>query len=75
VSGAKIKPMAEASSGMLMATSTRASGKMTKLMVLEFTSMSTVPNMKATGKTISKTDREWRAGKTAADTKEDIKKA
>ena len=31
--------------------------------------------MKATGKMISKTDKVWRAGKTAADMRVDTKKA
>jgi hypothetical protein len=73
-SGAKTKPMAEESSGTLMATSTRVNGRMIRLMALEFIFTSTAPSMKVTGRTIFKTDKAWRAGKTAADMREDIRK-
>jgi len=41
------------------------SGEMTKLMAMEFTLMSTVRNMKATGRTICSTDMVLRLGQTA----------
>jgi len=73
-SGAKTKPMAEASSGMLMVIFTRVSGRTTRQMDSEFTSTSMALNTKVTGKTISKMDKEWRVGKTVADMREDIKR-
>ena len=48
---------------------------MTRLMDMVSTYMSMVLNTKDIGKMISKMAKEWKAGKTAADTKEDIKKA
>ena len=67
--------MAAASSGMLTVTSMRASGKMTRPTASESTSTSTVPSMRATGRTTSKMARAWRAGKTAAVTNADTKRA
>jgi len=70
----KTRLMAEESSGMLMVTSMRVSGKRTKQMVMESIFTLTVLNMKDTGRTISKTAKVWKAGKTAADTREDTKR-
>lgn len=59
--GKKTRPAVKASSYMQMATSTKANGKMTRLMVLEFTSMPNLrPNTKVIGKTIQCTARELR---------------
>jgi len=73
--GERTKPMEEANSGMLMATSTRANGKMTKQTAMEFTFMLTELNMKDTGRTISKMDKVWNPGKTAVAMKVATKKA
>ena len=74
VNGAKIKPMVVENSGMQMEISMKVSGRTTKLMVLESIFTSMVLNMKAIGKMISKTAREWKAGKMEADMKVAIKK-
>ena len=69
VNGAKIKQMAVENSGMLMVTSMRENGRMTRPMVSASTSTSMVLSTKGTGRTISKTAKAWRAGKMAPATK------
>jgi len=56
---------AKASSGMQMATSTKDSGKTTKLMATEFISTQTGPSTLATGKTICSTATAKKHGLTA----------
>ena len=73
--GSRTKPMARASSGMLMAMSTRASGSKTKPTDTEFMSISMAPDMRASGGMTSRTALVKRAGKTAQATPEDTWKA
>ena len=61
--GEKIKLMDEVNSGMQMVISMKENGRKIKLMVMVFIFMLTELNMKVTGKMISKTAKEWKAGK------------
>ena len=53
---------------------TKEPGMRIRPMALEFIFTLTAPSMKVTGRMISKMDKAWRAGKTAADMREDTRK-
>jgi len=75
VNGAKTKLTAEESSGMPTVTFMKVNGKTTRPTDTVFIFTSMAPNMRATGRTISRTDKEWRAGKMEVATKVATKKA
>ena len=74
VNGDTIKLMAKESSGMLMVTYMKATGKKTRLTVSASTFMPTEQDMKASGVMIFKTAGELKAGLMAQNTKEATKK-
>ena len=73
--GERTRPTAEESSGMLMVTYMKESGRRTRPTDTVSISMSMAPNTKDTGRMIFKMAKVWRAGKTAADTRVDTKRA
>jgi len=75
VNGAKIKLMVKALSGIVVVIFILVSSWPTRLMDLEYTSISTAQDMKVSGSTTSKKVKEKRYGKMVLDTWVLIRKA
>jgi len=72
--GRMVEPMVRDNSGMLMETSTKAIGKMTKLMALVFTSMLMEQSTLVNGKMTCSMEVDKRRGQMAPSMKENIGK-
>ena len=74
VNGKTIKLAVGANSSILMEMNLKENGWKIRQMAMASTSMLMVLNMKVHGKTICKTDSEWKHGRTVVNTKVTIKK-